>query len=61
MFIDFNEAKMRIETKRNAAVDKELRQQDWFLESEAGLKRKQDSIVLLLIFDFFMGIIAFLI
>ena len=42
MLIDFYEAKMKIETKINAAAYKELRQQGWFLESE--MEKRLDYI-----------------
>lgn len=61
MLIDFEEAKLRIEIKRTAAVDEYLRQQDWFLEAEARLKRKRDYILLLFVFDLFLCAVAFLI
>lgn len=61
MLIDFEEAKLRIETKRNAAADEYLRQQDWFLETEARLKKKRDCIILLFVFDLFFCVIALLI
>lgn len=58
MLIDFEEAKTRIETKRNAAAEKELRQQGWFLEAEDRLKKKRDYIILLFIIDCIMGFVA---
>lgn len=58
MLIDFEEAKSRIETNRNAAADEYLRQQDWFLEAEAKLKKKRDYIIVLFIIDCLIGLVA---
>lgn len=59
--ICFKKAEKKIEDDCLAAVDEYLRQQDWFLEAEARLKRKRDYILLLFIFDLFLRVVAFLI
>lgn len=59
MLIDFEEAKARIETKRNAAADEYLQQQDWFLDNtEVRLKKNRDYIILLFIIDCLIGLVA---
>ena len=58
MLIDFEEAKTRIETKRNAAADEYLRQQDCFFEVEAKLKKKRDFIIALFVIDCVIGLVA---
>lgn len=49
MLIDFEEAKAKLETKRNAAADEYLRQQDWFVKAEARLKKKRESTIALFV------------
>ena len=61
MLIDFEEAKAELETKRNAAADEYLRQQDWFLEAEARLKKKRDYIIVLFVIDCLIGFVAILV
>ena len=56
--ICFTETKKKIEARRLAAVEEELQQQAWFLETEARLNKKRDCIILLFIFDLFLGVIA---
>lgn len=58
MLIDFEEAKKRIEARRNAAAEKKLQQQSWFLDAEVRLKKKRDYIILLLIIDCLIGLVA---
>ena len=58
MLIDFEHAKKQIETRRNAAAEKELQQQSWFLDAEVRLKKKRDYIILLLIIDCLIGLVA---
>ena len=55
MLIDFEHAKKQIETRRNAAAEKELQQQSWFLDAEVRLKK---NIILLLIIDCLIGLVA---
>lgn len=59
--ISFKNAKKKIEEEQLAAVQKELQQQNWFLEAGARLRKKRDYILLLFIFDLFLGVIAILI
>jgi len=61
MFVDFEEAKIRIEIKRNAAADEYLRQQEWFLKTGARLKKKRDFVIVLFIIDCLLGIVAILV
>ena len=61
MLVDFDQAKKQIETRRNSAAEKELRQQDWFLEAEDRLKKKRDRIILLFIIDCLIGLVAIMI
>ena len=59
--ICFTEAKKRIETRRFAAVEEELQQRAWFLEAEAGLKKKRDCNLFLFVVDIFLCVITLLI
>lgn len=58
--IDFKQAKKRIEAKRIAAVEEELKQQAWYKNAINQHKRKQDFIFILMVSDIILGIIFFM-
>lgn len=58
--IYFDKAKKNIEDDRLAAVQKELRQQDWFVKAEARLKKKREFTIALfvILIAYIIGLVA---